>query len=655
MPLDRDRPFNDAGQLLTEALEAISYDAASVPYYPPDMSMYHSPAGFLFAANPGPGGPPSGGGVNYPAGGGPGQPPSGGVSTVNFPAVPGTAGQLIVFNSSTPISFVMPPPPQLGGGWWAPVYNEGSAAVTITVSGGLLLVGGVGVTVYVLPAGGSIWIWCDGVNYLILGCCPQPPVSVPVIQGNLFVVPVQAAGQIIVIQGNILNVTLPDVTLIAAGWSITLDVRGGNDVLILVTGNVTINGQLNWLLAAQTSALVYWDGSAWWVLLCCYPPGPPLLITTLTAQIAWPWIITNIQAGLQRPPRRPEFPLITEPPGKPKIPGQKPPPDKITVLPSPKKTPIEFITEIRNDGPGWLGIDTEDQSPIDGQPMIVLPPGQGTRLYNDGQQYWTFSGGYNVSLQGYPVDATIPSLGSVLIFDGTQWTRTPPAGDLGDSGKAYFAPIVIGLQGKAVSATAPTDGQALIWSASTAQWTPQSPAGDLAGSYADPTVVALQGKAIAATAPADGQVLTWSNADQNWEPKAAGGGGTTSDNGSTRIAQTDVTGTLASVGSVTLPTSGATYLVIAQVAGEIESSGAGDDLVCQLFNSTRSVILGLGDVTAIVTEPGGSVGSQGTAILLALVTTAHANEVVEVEAAYNALMAPLIAHVSGYLAYVRLA
>lgn len=50
-------------------------------------------------------------------------------------------------------------------------------------------------------------------------------------------------------------------------------------------------------------------------------------------------------------------------------------------------------------------------------------------------------------------------------------------------------------------------------------------AGDLTTPYTAPKVTGLQGRAVAATAPSDGQVLTWSATNSNWAPAAGGGGG----------------------------------------------------------------------------------------------------------------------------------
>lgn len=56
-------------------------------------------------------------------------------------------------------------------------------------------------------------------------------------------------------------------------------------------------------------------------------------------------------------------------------------------------------------------------------------------------------------------------------------------------------------------------------------------AGDLGNTAVSPTVVGLQGRIIDSTAPTDGYVLTWNATSTKWQPKApgTGGGGFTSD------------------------------------------------------------------------------------------------------------------------------
>lgn len=48
--------------------------------------------------------------------------------------------------------------------------------------------------------------------------------------------------------------------------------------------------------------------------------------------------------------------------------------------------------------------------------------------------------------------------------------------------------------------------------------------GDLSGEYPDPTVAKLQGRDVATTAPADGDALLWSATSSRWQPGATSGG-----------------------------------------------------------------------------------------------------------------------------------
>ena len=115
----------------------------------------------------------------------------------------------------------------------------------------------------------------------------------------------------------------------------------------------------------------------------------------------------------------------------------------------------------------------------------------------------------------------------LLSTDGSSAAWIAPGGDLNGTPSAM---TVTRIQGRAVAATAPAEGQALVWSAGSSQWQPAvtpglpamsgqtnkllstdgssavwvAPGGDLSGTPLAMTVTRIQGRAVAATAPAEG-------------------------------------------------------------------------------------------------------------------------------------------------------
>jgi hypothetical protein len=125
------------------------------------------------------------------------------------------------------------------------------------------------------------------------------------------------------------------------------------------------------------------------------------------------------------------------------------------------------------------------------------------------------------AVQGRAVSSTAPTDGQALKWNATlnQWEATTLAGD---AGGAFGSTVVRGLQGRTVAATAPSDGQALRWNASASQWGPAtlnvSLAGDATGPTGSTVVQALQGRPVSATAPGNGQTLRWNATSSQWEP-----------------------------------------------------------------------------------------------------------------------------------------
>lgn len=143
-------------------------------------------------------------------------------------------------------------------------------------------------------------------------------------------------------------------------------------------------------------------------------------------------------------------------------------------------------------------------------------------------------------------------------------SQLPAAG--GDLSGTLMAAKVTGIQNRAVSATAPANGQALVWSSSTSAWQPgtvsgsgavtsvfgrsgavtgqagdysfgqisgtigssQFPnaGGDLSGNLTAATVTGIQNRTVSNTAPLNGQALVWSSSAGVWQPaNVAGSGG----------------------------------------------------------------------------------------------------------------------------------
>jgi hypothetical protein len=118
--------------------------------------------------------------------------------------------------------------------------------------------------------------------------------------------------------------------------------------------------------------------------------------------------------------------------------------------------------------------------------------------------------------------------------EGLDWTVVAAAGDTltsagGDLSGTYPNPAVARIQGRAISSSAPSTNDVLTWSGST--WAPAaipsssptgSAGGDLSGTYPNPTVARIQGRSVSASAPSTNDVLTWSGS--TWAPTASASG-----------------------------------------------------------------------------------------------------------------------------------
>ena len=125
-------------------------------------------------------------------------------------------------------------------------------------------------------------------------------------------------------------------------------------------------------------------------------------------------------------------------------------------------------------------------------------------------------------IQGKAVSAIAPTDAQVLYYNATtnKWVAASMSGDATVTNTGVVT--VSGLQGKQVSNVAATDAQVLYFNGTTNKWVANSMNGDATVTNTGTvTVGALQGRSLSNAAPSSGQVLTWNNSTSKWDAEAA--------------------------------------------------------------------------------------------------------------------------------------
>ncbi len=217
-------------------------------------------------------------------------------------------------------------------------------------------------------------------------------------------------------------------------------------------------------------------------------------------------------------------------------------------------------------------------------------------------------------------------------------SQFPNAG--GDLSGNLTAATVTGIQNRAVSNTAPSNGQALVWNSAATAWQPgtasgsgavssvfgrtgtvaaqtgdysfgqisgtvissQLPAagGDLTGTLATATVRAIQGQPVSSALPSNGQALVWNSGAGAWQPTAvsgSGGGGASMADQLGDLAATRTSSTVLTIGAGCATTSPCNVRFGYQVYSIINSatatiSGSGTGTAYFYINSSGSLVVG---------------------------------------------------------------